>query len=275
MRFVCIPHDGITGTRKGAFLTGFEAYMGLRASFHSFPGPAKVIRFARVAAMKLGEYLQHDALGLAQCVVRGETTPAELLEVALEQSVLAQPKTNAICRLMESEARSQLAKPLVGRFAGAPFLIKDCAQDYAGLPTSYGSKSMLGLVAREHSNVVRRYLGAGLVIFGKTNLPEFALKGVSDSQLFGRASFPRPVAACCGLSAVAGRAGQVGELGERQSSMARPVDRPPLAHGNRPTDLTLSCVSTAWSARTAPTFLPLVRPTEFVDRLSSIRRYVV
>ena len=77
-----------------------------------------------------------------------------------------------------------------GPFAGVPFLIKDCAQDYAGLPTSYGSRSMLGRPAPEHAHVVRRYLDAGLVIFGKTNLPEFALKGVSDSQLFGRTNNP-------------------------------------------------------------------------------------
>jgi amidase len=98
--------------------------------------------------------------------------------------------TNAICRLMEGEARSQLKKQLAGPFAGVPFLIKDCAQDYAGLPTTYGSRSMQRTVAREHSHVVRRYLEAGFVIFGKTNLPEFALKGVSDSQLFGRACNP-------------------------------------------------------------------------------------
>ena len=140
--------------------------------------------------MTFSEYLQHDAVALAGCVARGETTAGELLELALGQSARAQPKTNAICRLMENEARSQLAKPLAGPFAGVPFLIKDCAQDYAGLPTTYGSKSMLGIVPREHSHVVRRYLDAGLVIFGKTNLPELALKGVSDSQLFGRASNP-------------------------------------------------------------------------------------
>src|ERR1700741_3290326 len=49
---------------------------------------------------------------------------------------------------------------------------------------------MLGVVAPEHAHVVRRYLEAGLLIFGKTNLPELALKGVSDSQAFGRASNP-------------------------------------------------------------------------------------
>jgi amidase len=140
--------------------------------------------------MNFSEYLQRDAVGLAQCVARGETTAAELLDLALRQSAAAQPKTNAICRLMEGEARSQLQKPLTGPFAGVPFLIKDCAQDYAGLPTTDGSRSMQRAVAPEHSHVVRRYLEAGLVIFGKTNLPEFALKGVSDSQLFGRACNP-------------------------------------------------------------------------------------
>jgi amidase len=140
--------------------------------------------------MKSSEYLQHDATGLAALVARGETNAQELLELALKQSAAAQPKTNAICRLMESEARAQLKKQLTGPFSGVPFLLKDCAQDYAGLPTTYGSRSMAGLVAPEHAHVVRRYLEAGLVIFGKTNLPEFALKGVSDSKLFGRAQNP-------------------------------------------------------------------------------------
>ena len=142
-----------------------------------------------MSGMTLGDYLQRDAVGLAECVVRGETNAAELLDLALRQGAAAQPKTNAICRPMESEARAQLEKPLTGPLAGVPFLIKDCAQDYAGLPTTLGSRSMQR-AAPEHAHVVRRYLAAGLVIFGKTNLPEFALKAVSDSQLFGRASNP-------------------------------------------------------------------------------------
>jgi amidase len=140
--------------------------------------------------MTFRDYLQRDAVGLAECVARKETTAAELLELALQRHAAAQPKTNAVCRLMEGEARSQLSKPFAGPFAGVPFLIKDCAQDYAGLPTTYASRSMQKIVAREHAHVVRRYIEAGLVIFGKTNLPEFALKGVTDSQLFGRAQNP-------------------------------------------------------------------------------------
>src|SRR6185503_15623670 len=120
-----------------------------------------------MAGMTPGEYLQRDAVALAECVARGETSASELLDIALRQSKAAQPKTNAICRLMEDEARSQLKKQLAGPFAGVPFLIKDCAQDYAGLPTTYASRSMLGVVAPQHAHVVRRYLDAGLLIFGK------------------------------------------------------------------------------------------------------------
>jgi amidase len=140
--------------------------------------------------MNFSEYLQHDAVALAEIVAGGEVSAAELLDLALAQSQRAQPKTNAVCRLMEREARAQLKSPPQGPFAGVPFLIKDCAQDYAGLPTSYASRALANDAAPAHAHVVRRYLDAGLVIFGKTNLPELALKGVSDSQLFGRAANP-------------------------------------------------------------------------------------
>jgi amidase len=140
--------------------------------------------------MKFSDYVKHDAVALAAVVARGEASAGELLDLALAQSTRAQPRINAVCRLMEREARTQLKGPLHGPFAGVPFLLKDCAQDFAGLPTTYASQAFAKIVAGEHAYVVRRYLEAGLVVFGKTNLPELALKGVSDSQLFGRANNP-------------------------------------------------------------------------------------
>jgi amidase len=140
--------------------------------------------------MKFSDYVQHDAVALAEIVARGETSAAELLDLALAQSARAQQRTNAVCRLMEREARAQLKGPMQGPFAGVPFLLKDCAQDFAGLPTTYASQAFAKIAAGEHAHVVRRYLKAGLVIFGKTNLPELALKGVSDSRLFGRVNNP-------------------------------------------------------------------------------------
>jgi amidase len=145
--------------------------------------------------MDFPDYLQHDATALAALVARGQVSPAELLDTALAQNARVHGRINAVCRLMETQAREQLARPvanpLAGPLAGVPFLIKDAAvQDYAGLPTGFGSRSMQGYVPHEHAAVVRRYLEAGLVVFGKTNLPEFALKAVSDSALHGRVSNP-------------------------------------------------------------------------------------
>ncbi|MEW6369675.1 MAG: amidase [Pseudomonadota bacterium] len=144
--------------------------------------------------MDFADYLQHDATALAHCVARGDVTPGELLALALARNAAVHGRINAVCRLLEPQARAQIDGavhgPLRGPLTGVPFLIKDGVQDYAGVPTSFGSRSMLGYVPAEHAAVVRRYLDAGLVVFGKTNLPEFALKAVTDPQLYGRSSNP-------------------------------------------------------------------------------------
>jgi amidase len=144
--------------------------------------------------MKLADYLACDATALAQLVARGEVRPGDLLDLALAQHRRVHGSVNAIVRLMEDEARSQLDGQADGQvegpFAGVPFLIKDGVQDYAGLPTSYGSRAMAGIVPARHSHIVERYLKAGLVIFGKTNLPEFAIRAVTDPELFGRTNNP-------------------------------------------------------------------------------------
>lgn len=141
--------------------------------------------------MRLSEYLSLDATGLSELVKAGDVSAPEVLACAMEQSAKVNPKTNAICRPMDAQAKLQLENfNPEAPFAGVPFLIKDGVQDYAGITTSYGSRSMLGIVPAQHSNVVRRYLDAGLLIFGKTNLPEFALKAATDSKLWGLANNP-------------------------------------------------------------------------------------
>jgi amidase len=141
--------------------------------------------------MQLADYLASDATALAHHVARGDVRPAELLDLALGQHRRVHGSVNAIVRLMEDEARAQLLSgATVGPFGGVPFLIKDGVQDYAGIPTSYGSRSMAGVVPSRHAHVVERYLKAGLVIFGKTNLPEFAIRAVTDPELFGRTNNP-------------------------------------------------------------------------------------
>lgn len=142
--------------------------------------------------MDFTDYRQHDATALAAEVAAGRVRPETLLALALARLATVQPQLLPVCRLMEAEARAQLARGVgSGPLAGVPGLIKDVAQDYAGVPTSGGSRALARLPPpREHAHVVRRLLGAGLVIFGKTNAPELGLKGVTDPLAFGRSSNP-------------------------------------------------------------------------------------
>lgn len=140
--------------------------------------------------MRIDEYRTYDGLGLAELVSTGDVTPRELLDCALEQAKSVNPGLNAIVRPMREEAEQRLAGTLEGPFAGVPFLIKDLSQDYAGLPTSSGSRALTELPMPEHATVVQRWLDAGLVIFGKTNTPEFGAKGITEPAVFGPARNP-------------------------------------------------------------------------------------
>lgn len=137
------------------------------------------------------DYVQHDATALAALVRSGQTTATELLGLALAQLERVQPQVNAVVRLMDDLARSQIAAGLSGPFAGVPMLLKDGLQDYAGVPTLMGCRAMRHApLPQVHAAFTRRLLEAGFVVFGKTNLPELGLKGVSDAQLHGPVGNP-------------------------------------------------------------------------------------
>ncbi len=141
--------------------------------------------------MHLDEYMSLDATALAELVERKQVTPAELLALARQRADAVNPRLNAIVRRLDDVADRQAADPeLRGAFAGVPFLIKDLDQEYQGFPTSWGSRSLATDVADRHAFVTQRFLDAGLVIFGKTNTPEFGAKAVTESEYWGPARNP-------------------------------------------------------------------------------------
>ncbi len=140
--------------------------------------------------MRHAEYLAHDATALAAAVASGEVSARQLLDLALAQHARVHARVNALHLLLEGPARAQLEGPLAGPLAGVPLPIKDVVQDYAGVPTGYGSRAMARFVPREHSAIVRRLLGAGAVIFAKSNVPELGLKAVTDPLAHGRTNNP-------------------------------------------------------------------------------------
>jgi len=136
--------------------------------------------------MDFEEYRTYDATGLAKVVADNEITAAELLALARQRAAAVNPRINAIVR----DVPVVPADERTGPFAGVPFLIKDIAQDFAGLPSSHGSRSRMTLPVAEHSTIVQRWIDAGLVIFGKTNLPELGAKAITEPDVWGPSRNP-------------------------------------------------------------------------------------
>ncbi len=136
--------------------------------------------------MGFRDYDLYDALGLAQLVRHGEVSPDDLLEEALSRAATLNPKINAIVHLMETPARAAIANGLPdGPFRGVPFLIKDLIMAYGGEPMRGGSRLLKDYVPPRDEELVVRHKAAGLVIFGKTNTPEFGMSNVTEPELFG------------------------------------------------------------------------------------------
>ena len=85
--------------------------------------------------MAFKEYADYDGLGLAALVAKGEVTPAELTEAAIERIERHNPTLNAVVHKAYDEARAAAAGALPdGPFRGTPFLIKDLGAQVQGWP---------------------------------------------------------------------------------------------------------------------------------------------
>jgi len=132
------------------------------------------------------EYQDYDALGLAQLIQTDEATPSALLEAAIARCEAVNPALNAVIVPLYEQARSQARQPPPqAPFAGVPFLLKDLLAALQGAPLANGCRALKGWVPDYDSELVRRFKAAGVVIFGKTNTPEFGLLGYTEPEAWG------------------------------------------------------------------------------------------
>ncbi|MEH6494913.1 MAG: amidase family protein [Pseudomonas marincola] len=138
------------------------------------------------------EYENLDATGLAELVKQKEVTPLELLETAVARTEDYNPSLNAVVHKMYDEARTQIngGVDLETPFAGVPFLLKDLVATYKGVPTTGSCKILDGVNAETDSELVARLKRSGVVIFGKTNTPEFGIMGITEPKFRGAARNP-------------------------------------------------------------------------------------
>ena len=127
----------------------------------------------------------------------GEFTPAEAVEACLDRLRATQPQFGAFLDVFDEEARRDAAasgerwrhgRPL-SPLDGVPISVKDNLH-VAGHPTTWGSRTLQGFRPAADELPVARARAAGMIFLGKTNLPEFAMRGVTANALGGPSRNP-------------------------------------------------------------------------------------
>lgn len=132
------------------------------------------------------DFDRYDGLGLAELVRKKQVSPSELCEEAIRRIEQLNPKLNAVVTPMYDIARKAVQAGLPeGPFAGVPFLLKDIIDEYAGVPLTMGSKVFRNYIPAQDSEMVVRFKKSGLVILGKTNVPELGILGITEPELHG------------------------------------------------------------------------------------------
>ncbi len=132
------------------------------------------------------EYDHYDAVGLAGLVRKKEVSPLELLNEARRRCDSVNPSLNAVIYRLGSQAEHDAEAADPSRpLAGVPFLAKDLGPPLAGAPHTAGSRFFAKYIPEHDGELIKRFKASGLVVFGKTNVPEFGLVPVTEPELFG------------------------------------------------------------------------------------------
>jgi aspartyl-tRNA(Asn)/glutamyl-tRNA(Gln) amidotransferase subunit A len=189
-----------------------------------------------------------SATRLAALYRAGALSPVEVFAAVRARAARLNPRLNAIiaedpagaeAAARASEARWRAGAPL-SPLDGVPFTVKDNIAA-AGLPCGWGSPLFAGRApAAEDELPAARLRAAGLVLLGKTNVPEFTSQGYTDNPVHGATRNPWDLALTPGGSsggAVAAVAAGLGPLAlgtDGGGSIRRPASHTGLV-GLKPT----------------------------------------
>lgn len=138
-----------------------------------------------------------SACDMLEKIKSQELTSQEITEAVIERIEKVNPMINAFCTPTFELAR-EMAKlsdekvkksQKIGLIEGIPTSLKDEILT-KGIRTTFGSKIFENFVPLEDGVIVKRLKKEGGVILGKTNLPAFGYKGVTDNKIFGATKNP-------------------------------------------------------------------------------------
>src|SRR5512146_349130 len=135
---------------------------------------------------------------LRDALARGELSSAALVDSLLERIAREDSKLHAFVSVYADDARSAAAAAdaarraghAVGPLHGIPVAVKDIVE-IEGRVTTGGSKVWEKRVSPVTATLVKRMLGAGLIVLGKTHSVEFAMGSFGTNRHMGTPWNPR------------------------------------------------------------------------------------
>ena len=145
----------------------------------------------------MGELAFASATELAAAIQRREISAVDLLQLYLERVDRYNETLNAIVVDAREEALEQAAAAddalakgaMTGPFHGVPMTIKE-SYNLAGAPTTWGNPDWKDNIADEDAESVKKLKDAGVIIFGKTNVPLSLADFQSYNEVYGTTCNP-------------------------------------------------------------------------------------
>lgn len=124
---------------------------------------------------------------------KGDISPLELIDAALDRISAVEPAINALPTICADRAREKAKALKRGEeaiwLAGLPIAIKDLTP-VAGVRSTWGTKRLADFIPEESDPLVDKLENRGAVVLAKSNTPEMGAGGNTFNEVFGRTRNP-------------------------------------------------------------------------------------
>ncbi|MDZ5698705.1 amidase [Chelativorans sp. M5D2P16] len=141
------------------------------------------------------DLIRQSAVSLVEQLKAGAITPLDLLDALEARIAEVDPIVNALPTLCFDRARTHARRLMDlpveerGVLAGLPVPIKDLIE-VEGVRTTFGSPIFKDHVPQRSDILVRHLEGAGVIVYAKSNTPEFGAGANTFNEVFGATRNP-------------------------------------------------------------------------------------